>query len=128
MRNGYQTKVPTTNKITSRIIELIAGLTIQVTNGNGMYHICIKECGIGDKPALNQNAVIKGKTKPLIHSGIIKYGFYTTVPKITGSLMLNIDGAIHALPKAFILRDLHANNISKTKGRVHPTPPIHGKL
>lgn len=107
---------------------LNAGLTIQVTNGNGIYHICINECGIGDNPNLNQLTVIKGNTTPFIHRGSIRYGFQTIVPKTSGSLILNIEGTIHAFPNALSLFDFPQSNIIRIKGIVHPTPPIHGKL
>ena len=58
-------------------------------------------------------------------NGIIKVKFQAIgAPKMTGSLILKIDGTIVALPTELSLFDLDFN-IMSTNGNVPPCPPIN---
>ncbi|MNE48157.1 hypothetical protein D3C80_1426030 [compost metagenome] len=61
---------------------------------------------------------------PLIHIGTISSGLNAIgAPYTTGSLMLNKDGRIVALPTDFNFLDRASRN-QTTKGSVAPIPPI----
>ena len=77
------------------------------------------------KPNLVANQAIVAKTIGAKIKGIIKIGFKTIgTPKITGSLILKIDGAKIAFPSFEPYSDFarKANNIAKPI--VAPAPPI----
>ena len=65
-------------------------------------------------------------TSGVMINGIIKIGFSTIgIPKITGSLILNIPGTIQVLANAFEYFDRPNTIIANTSPNVAPEPPIH---
>ena len=58
-------------------------------------------------------------------NGIIKIGFNTIgIPKINGSLMLNIAGPIANLPNVLNWLDFATNKHNNASPKVAPAPPI----
>ncbi len=111
-----------TNKINPRK----SVLTKKVEIPTGKYHNCNTSDGIVTIPRFKTTYVITGMMIPFSHIGTMRIGLKAIGdPKITGSLILKIEGTIVTRPMAFKCFDLASNTMSTTKGSVVPIPPIH---